>query len=193
MKTTTRFGFILLLIGIFAATGNAAPARGNEDLITALLNASLTTFYSDDGAADATVTALATSDPSHQTTSKEVRAILDLGPRCIPLLIAHLDDRRLTKARFSGGAFRNAPIQVPLGHICLDILLHATKGRTIHIENRWWDDGLGVGFQPKFYFRPDVLFGHGGVARMRRVKARWQRAYKAKKISFEYPAWLKRG
>lgn len=192
MRNTTRFGFILFFIGIFVAMGNEVPAHGNDDLIMALVNARLGTNYSDDGAADATVTALATSDSSRQTASAEVRAIFDLGPRCIPLLIAHLDDQRLTKTRFYGGAFRNAPIQVPLGHICLDILLHATDARAVYVKDGA-DDGLGAGVRQGYYFRPDVLRGRGGLAAMRRVKARWQQAYKAKHIRFKYPDWLKRG
>lgn len=192
MKNTTRFGFILILFGIFLVTGNVVSARDKDDLITALVNARLGTDYHEDGAADATVTALATSDSSRQTASVEVRAIFDLGPRCIPLLIAHLDDQRLTKTRFDGGAFRNAPIQVPLGHICLDILLHTMRGRTVYIED-CPDDGLGAGIRQGYYFRPDVLRGRGGLAAMRRVKARWQQAYKAKRIRFKYPDWLKRG
>ncbi len=192
MRNITRFGFILFLIGVFVSTGNAAPARTNDDPVAALLNAPLTTIYHDDGAADATVMVIPTPDSSQETAPPKIRAILDLGPRCIPLLIAHLDDHRLTKTRFEGGAFRNAPIQVPLGHVCLDILLHVTKGRGVLIED-CPDDGLGAGIRPGYYFRPDVLHGHGGIAAMRRVKARWRQAYKAKHIKFEYPAWLKRG
>lgn len=192
MRNTTRFGFIFFLIGIFVAMGNEVPAHGNDDLITALVNARLGTNYSDGGAADATVTALATSDTSRQTASAEVRAIFDLGPRCIPLLIAHLDDQRLTKTRFYGGEFRNAPIQVPLSHICLDILLHATDSRAVYVKD-CADDGLGACVRQGYYFRPDVLRGRGGLAAMRRVKARWRQAYKAKRIRFKYPDWLKRG
>jgi hypothetical protein len=192
MRNTTRFGFILFFIGIFVAMGNEVPAHGNDDLIMALVNARLGTDYHEDGAADATVTAIATSDTSRQTASAEVRAIFDLGPRCIPLLIAHLDDQRLTKTRFDGRSVKGAPIQVPLGHICLDILLHATQGRAVHIED-CPDDGLGAGVRQGYYFRPDVLRGRGGLAAMRRVKARWRQAYKAKRIRFKYPDWLKRG
>jgi len=95
----------------------------------------------EDGAADATVTAVVSADPGRQDAPAAVRAILDAGPSCIPLLIAHLDDQRLTAARFDGGRFADAPIQAPLGHLCLDILIHATSGRTVHLVN-CTDDGL---------------------------------------------------
>ncbi len=163
-----------------------------DDLMAALASAPLMTVYHEDGAADATVTAVVSADPRRQDAPAAVRAILDAGPSCIPLLIAHLDDQRLAAARFDGGRFADAPIKVPLGHLCLDILIHATSGRRVHVVN-CTDDGLGACVRSGYYFRPDALQGRGGVAKMRQVQTRWQRAHQAKRIRFEYPAWLKRG
>jgi hypothetical protein len=187
MRIAAKLILTILLVSLVAVS-----ARSSDDLMAALASAPLTTVYHDDGAADATVTAFATADLSRQDAPAAVRAILDLGPSCIPLLIAHLDDRRLTSARFDGGRFAHTPIQVPLGHICLDILLSATSGETVHLRD-CADDGLGACVRSGYYFRPDVLQWRGGVAAMRRVKARWQRAYRAKVVRFEFPAWLKRG
>ena len=192
MGIKANFILMFLLVSLLSPSGRYASPRVTEDLIAALANAPLTTVYHDDGAADATITAQSTQDPSRQDAPAHVRAILDLGPTCIPMLVVHLDDQRLTSAKFDGGRFAHAPIQVPLGYICLDILLHATSGNAIHVAD-CADDGLGACVRSGYYFRPDVLRRRASVATMRRVKAQWQRAYRAKQVLFEYPTWLKRG
>lgn len=188
MLRAIKLILVLSVTGTLAQSGNAIKA-GSKDLVAALTSAPLTTVYHEDGAADATVTAK--EDQNRQDAPAAVRAILDLGPRCIPLLIAHLDDRRLTKARFDGGRFAHAPIVVPLGHVCLDILLNTTSGQTVHIRD-CADDGLGACVRSGYYFRPDVLQGRGGVKAMRLAKSRWLRAYREKRVRFQYPEWLKR-
>src|SRR6266446_630542 len=131
MRTTAKLNLTLLVLLLLSPAQVSAERRGREDLITALVNAPLRTVYSDNGAADATVTAVTTEDTFRKDAAEQVRAILDLGPGCLPLLIAHLDDQRLTGATFDGGRYRHAPIRVPVGHVCLDILLHATSGQTV--------------------------------------------------------------
>jgi hypothetical protein len=101
--------------------------------------------------------------PSLHSQRAHVRAILDLEPSCIPVLVAHLDDQRLTSAKFDGGRFAHAPIQVPLGYICLDILLHATSGNAVHVAD-CADDGLGACVRSGYYFRPDILRRRAGAA-----------------------------
>lgn len=191
MRTSTRLILWVLVILLVSPAGLSVDRRGREDLIAALVNASLRTIYSDDGAADATVTAVATEDTFRKDAAPQVRAILDLGPSCLSLLIAHLDDQRMTRATFNGTHFHRKPIRVPIGHVCLDILLNATAAKAVHIED-CADDGLRACTREGYYFRPDILHRRSGVATMREVKAAWQRAYRAKQLRFEYPAWLER-
>ena len=192
MKTAAKLMLISFVISLVPPLGVHADHDGREVLIEALVKAPFKTVYHDDGAADATVTAVATPDASRQDAPAQVRGVLDLGPSCLPLLIAHLDDQRLTSATFDGGRFAQAPIQVPLGYVCLDILLNATAGQAVHVVG-CADDGLGACVRAGYYFRPDVLSRPEGVVTMRRIKTRWQRSYQAKRVRFEYPTWLKRG
>jgi len=192
MKTAAKLMLISFVISLVPSLGVHADHDSREALIEALVKAPFKTIYHDDGTADATVTAVATPDASRQDAPAQVRALLDLGPNCLPLLIAHLDDQRLTSATFDGGRFAQAPIQVPLGYVCLDILLNATAGQAVHVVD-CADDGLGACVRAGYYFWPDVLSRPEGVVTMRRVKTRWQRAYRAKRMRFEYPTWLKRG
>jgi hypothetical protein len=183
---------ISFVISLVTPLGVHADHDSREVLIEALVKAPFKTVYHDDGAADVTVTAVATTDSSRQDAPAQVRALLDVGPSCLPLLIAHLDDQRLTSVTFDGGRFARAPIEVPLGYVCLDILMNATAGQAVHIVD-CADDGLGACVRAGYYFRPDVLSRPDGVVTMRQVKTRWQRAYRAKRVRFEYPTWLKRG
>jgi hypothetical protein len=118
-----------------------------------------------------------------------VRDIVGLGAKSIPLLIKHLDDTRLTSATFEGRpSFKR--VSVPVGFICLDILL-SIVGRNEHI---WikdsFDDGLGANVQPDYYFRPDAYDRRANecVARkvVRVVKSNWQKAYQSGLIKFEF-------
>jgi hypothetical protein len=192
MKTAVKLMPISFVISLAPPLGVRADHDSREALIEALVKAPVKTVCHDDGAAGAIVTAGATSDASRQDAPAHVRAVLDLGPNCLMLLIAHLDDQRLTSATFDGGRVAQAPIQVPLGYVCLDILLNTTAGQAVQVVD-CADDGLGACVRAGYYFRPDVLSGPDGVVTMRRVKTRWQRAYQAKRVRFEYPTWLKRG
>src|SRR2546423_5108697 len=92
--------------------------------IDALTSTSSLVTYSDDAAADATIT---------EHPSPEVRAIVKLRSRAIPLLIAHLDDARPTAAKFKENS-------VPVGYVCLDILTHIVDAPRILIKD-CADDG----------------------------------------------------
>src|SRR5262245_42539936 len=192
MKTADKFMLIFFVISLAPPLGVHADHDSREALIEALVKAPFKTVYHDDGAADATVTAVATPDASRQDAPAQVRAVLDLGPSCLPLLIACLDNQRLTSATFDGGRFTQAPIQVPLGYVCLDILLNATAGQAVHVVD-CSDDGLGACVRAGDYFMPDGVTRADGVRTVRRVKQRWQHAYRAKRVRFAYPTWLKRG
>src|SRR5262245_30901078 len=189
MKTAAKLMLISFVISLVTPLGVHADHDSREALIETLVKAPFKTVYHDDGTADATVTAVATPDASRQDAPAQVRALLDLGPSCLPLLIAHLDDQRLTSATFDGGRFAQAPIEVPLGYVCLDILLNATAGQAVHVVD-CADDGLGACVRAGYYFRPDVLSRPEGVVTMRRIETRWQRLCRAEGGRFGYPAWL---
>jgi hypothetical protein len=133
--------------------------------------------YVEDGAADGSVT-------SPRSPSQPVKDVLDLGPKAIPLLIEHLDDTRLTSALFEGGFTWGKPIRVPVGHVCLDILMHITRQNRHIFDWECGDDGLGACVREGYYFRPDEYYpvGNSGeyIARVgvRFVKANWLKAYR---------------
>lgn len=149
----------------------------------------LQVVYGDDGAADATVM------EAKETTAPEVRSIVELGSQAIPLLIRHLDDRRLTSATFHTYEGRTQKIiQVPVGHICLDILTHITNAPKIFADE-CGDDGLGACIDSKFYFRPDDYHLEGENLKWNAIahtaKINWQNAYKKGWVKFSYPTWWK--
>lgn len=173
-----------------------AQAKGNR-YIDALAAAPSLVVYSEDGAADATVTNVGANNSGVvENPIPEVRAIINLGARAIPLLIAHLNDTRLTSATFNGGFTRGTPIRVPVGHVCLDILTHII-GNNPHIFIRGCaDDGLGACLKGEYYFRPDEYYpaGRDYIARegVHVAKVNWLRAYRKGLIKFQYPDWWKR-
>jgi hypothetical protein len=165
-------------------TGASAGWTSRDTVIDGLAAAAtLKCAYSDDGAADATVL---------QDPVPEVRAVLALQERAIPILIRHLDDQRPTAATFSTGSFHRTTTRVPVGYVCLDILTNIVATKNGIIRTDCADDGLGACVAAGYYFRPDATLA-GAKANMRAVKARWQRAYDRRWLSFRYPSWLHHG
>ena len=155
--------------------------------IDALTTAPSLVVYSADGAADATVT---------ENPPPQVKAIVNLGPKAIPLLIAHLNDTRPTAARFQYYIGRKEQdIPVPVGHVCLDILTYIIKAPKVLRED-CADDGLGACVERGYYFPPDAYIRKNGKfiarAEVYRVKRNWQRAYRKGYIKYQYPKWWKR-
>jgi hypothetical protein len=90
--------------------------------------------YSEDGAADAS----ALYPPDNKPRGPVV-ALVRLGGKSTPLLIDCLSDGRLTSARFEGSSVAKA-MNVPLGYICLDILMGTIQSKVVH-ESGCADDG----------------------------------------------------
>ncbi len=110
------------------------------------------------------------------------------------MLIDHLDDIRLTTATFWGEGHRNIPLRVPLGVVCLDMLLSISTTRSVTYDSATEnDDMLGSGVVPKFYFRPDAYTVRNAAYTAKpvvlRVKANWQRALAAGQLTFEFSKW----
>ena len=178
-----RIAFVILISFLLTASQTSSAQTHSNNSGTAQYIDALVSYqnfgrvYVEDGAADGSVT-------SSERPPQAVKNILDLGPKAIPLLIAHLDDTRLTSATFEGGFTWGKPIRVPVGHVCLDILLHII-GENRHVFD--WecgDDGLGACVKKGYYFRPDEYYPVGTsneyIERLgvRVAKANWLKAYR---------------
>ena len=154
----------------------------NSSLIDALVAAPELVTYGEDGSHDASVLALYTQDVDEVIPpKKEVRDIVALKDKAIPLLIGCLDDTRKTSAIFNGGL-------VPVGHVCLDILLNISKNLDSNDKDcPRGESELGACIKDGFYFRPDDYDGRGGVRPIVRiVKANWLRAYRNGRVKYDY-------
>ncbi|MDQ3816698.1 MAG: hypothetical protein M3362_03275 [Acidobacteriota bacterium] len=172
--------YLIVVLAVLAlGTLTLAGQAGSSQRINALTSAASLVVYSEDGAADASVT---------ENPPAQVRAIVNLRSRPIPLLIAHLDDARPTSAKLNGKA-------LPVDYVCLDILTNIISAPGILIKD-CADGGLGACVDDRYYFRPDAFArkGDGFVAscEVARVKANWQRAYRRGGVKFKYPTWWKR-
>lgn len=109
--------------------------------------------YYEDGAADASVLFPRNSDNPYDKPRDPVIALVRLGAKSFPLLIDCLDDRRVTTVRFEGNNITR-PMNVPVGYVCLDILMAITWGKPV-ADPDCSADGLGACMNHGFYFRPD--------------------------------------
>ena len=175
-------------------------AASPERHIEALTSAPILVTYVEDGAADSSVTNVDANSMRVGVVEEpipSVRDMINLRERAIPTLIAHLDDARLTSAKLCsylpGGRSECAP--VPVGYVCLDILMNIVRGPTI-IRRECGADGFGACMEPGYYFRPDAYVHKGdrlvASREVHRVKLNWQRAYRKHHLKYQYPEWWKR-
>ena len=188
-----RIAFVVFISFLLSAsqTSSGAQRHSNNSRTAHYIDALVSypnfgRIYVEDGAADGSVT-------SPASPPQAVKNILDLGPKAIPLLIAHLDDTRLTSATFEGGFTWGKPIRVPVGHVCLDILMHITGGNRHISDSDCFDDGLGACVKEGYYFRPDEYYPAGKneyIARLgvRVAKVNWLRAYRRGWLNFHRPS-----
>jgi hypothetical protein len=117
------------------------------------------THYYEDGAADATVLFPEGTQPpyGYLKPAEPVLVLVQLRERGLALLIDCLSDGRVTKMRFDGNRITQ-PMNVPVGYVCLDILMGEVSGRPVS-DPDCSDDGLGSCMNRGFYFRPDDYFG----------------------------------
>ena len=177
-----------------APMSNRNSTLSNENLVDALVaSQNLYVEYVEDGAADGTVLALypdVNGIPTN-TIAKEVKDIVALHNKAIPLLIAHLDDNRPTSAvTYGGGYLTDKHIRVPVGFICLDILINIIGVNNKLVFSEEENGGFGSEVNDGYYFRPDDyrVLGDHFIERpiVRIVKANWQKAYGAGKIKYDY-------
>jgi hypothetical protein len=169
----------------------------NEKLIAALVAApNLYVQYVEDGAADDSVLAIYPDLDGYATNpiAKEVKDIVALGDKAIPLLIEHLEDTRPTSATvLFGGYLTDKPVQVPVGFICLDILTSIIERNNNHIFVEDSADGFCGDIKDGYCFRPDdyKAYADGKFKErpiVRIVKANWQKAYRDRKVKYDYKA-----
>ena len=178
-----RIVFVILISLLLSASQTSSAQIHSNNSKTARYIDALVSYpnfgrvYVEDGAADGSVA-------SPLSPPQAVKDILDLGPKAIPLLIEHLDDTRLTSATFEGGFTWGKPIRVPVGHVCLDLLMHIIGQNRYVFDPECGDDGLGACVKEGYYFRPDEYYpvGHSNeyIARLsvRVAKTKWLRAYR---------------
>jgi hypothetical protein len=191
-STTVLLCFFMSCSVLWAEQEKSPEPAAKVDLIDALVAAPKLIQYSEDGAADASVL----RDGLPNWPVKEVKAIVALKEKAIPLLIECLTDTRSTVATFHGGFIDwKSPVRVPVGHVCLDILLSIIDHNPAIFFEECADDGLGACVREGYYFRPDDYVPTGGWeyyerSIVRLVKANWQQAYRSGKIKYNYlPFW----
>ena len=143
--------------------------------------------YIDDGSGEGTVV--------DQTPNTVVRQIVALGSPAIPILIAHLDDKRSTSALYKGGKYRNDPVRVPLGFVVLDILMQISKDTGalyVNGHKHCEFDGMGACIKARYYAKPDVFLSRdpSSEKKVENLKAAWAAAYHRGVVKFEKPDWI---
>jgi len=173
---------------VVSFTKTSTPST--ENLIDALVNAPELVTYGEDGAHDATVLALYLQNGDEVVPPKKgVRDIVALKGKAIPLLIGCLDDTRETSAIFIGGYVSGKPYpKVPVGHVCLDILIHISKNLDDNDKNcPRGEIELGACIKDGYYFRPDDYTNIGQERPIVRiVKANWLKAYRNGRVKYDY-------
>jgi hypothetical protein len=191
----TASGLLAVCALVVALPGLSQPAGcANAELETALDRVlqlkSLGNVYFEDAAADGSVVMI---PPTYRAARPEIIPLLACEARAAEVLVEHLDDTRLTSARFKGGAHWSHPIRVPLGVLCLDVLISLSPfGSPVRDPKTENDDGLGAGVRAEYYFRPDdfdIKVGrYAPKAHVLAVKEAWQKALREGILRFEYSA-----
>lgn len=157
--------------------------------------------YSEDGAADASILAPWHMENSHFQLDRPPDAVIaleGLGAKSLPLLIDCLNDGRVTAARFDGSSITK-PMNVPVGYLCLDILIVDVRGQPVSPAYECDRDGLGACTNFGFYFRPDDYFdcSDGRQCNPRPwvsvVQRNWRREFLMHRLRFEnrFDDWRK--
>ncbi len=198
--TRARLITLFLIALILSPAVRAKPYRSlNESrYINALITAKIQFSYGNDGAHDGTVMNIGVNNQGKvEQPLPEVQRIVNLGTKAIPLLIAHLDDTRLTSAVFDANEH---PIRhIPVGYICYDILEHITRDTRKNYRSGCvdgYDDGYCACDVKGYCFAPDeyIIKGNRYIARpsVHRAKLNWQKSYRNGYVKYQYPEWWKR-
>ena len=179
----------------FAQQNRAKRESQNDKLITALINAEeVRGIYRDDAM-------------YIFTQAPEIKAIFALGKKAIPLLIDHLDDKRLIDvATFSMGSKGEESFEVTVGAASCDLLSYIIREDAQFFDKSCLKDltegadGNSSGCVNKKYaiFPEDFWSGRIEVSKnvwsgktlivpksVRRAKRNWQTAYRKHWIHYE--------
>lgn len=176
IKIISRTVFITALILICAAIFSAQTKKKlrGERLITALVNSKTLPglFRLDSGVLG----------EGSQGISPDVRRILKLGKRAIPLLIRHLDDRRIFKNMAAcctiDGSNGDGTEKVSVGEAAFLLLVVIIRENAPMFdqeclkEDRTFSDSIGDCIAEKYYSGKNM-------------KRNWLKAYRAGKIHYE--------
>ena len=193
---------LLIIFALISFAASISPAQKkrakhesrNDKLITALINAEgVRGIFADDAM-------------YLYTTAPEIEAIFALGKNAIPLLIAHLDDKRLTGVRTSSATFKKTEeFQVTIGAASLDLLnyiiredaqffdkgclkdLHEqSEGHTSSCVNKKYAVFPEDFWAGEIRIRGNVWHGKTLVVKKNVVRAKrnWQKAYRKHQIRY---------
>jgi len=192
------FTFTLLAISTWALAASPPGAKlSTPDAYRRSINPLLavTDFrigYFEDGAADASVLFPQSSQKPYEYLMpvEPVAALVGLRDRGIPLLIDCLSDGRMTQMHFGGNTITR-PMNVPVGYVCLDILMQEVQGSQVAGPD-CADDGLGACMKNGFYFRPDDYYRCTERNCLLRpwvlvVQETWRKAYLAHRLRYRNP------
>lgn len=196
VRAASRILIALCMTPIPALALNArlSNAKDYKRYIDALIQVQdFGTHYYEDGAADATVVAPEKTEPPYGQAApvEPVADLLRLRHRGLPLLIDCLSDSRITSMRFDGNTITK-PMNVPVGYVCLDILMTEVKGRPA-VDPDCSADGLGACVNDGFYFRPDDYWRCWDSSCYARpwvnvVQRNWRHAYLANLLHVRNPS-----
>lgn len=158
-------------VGAIGACQNAAsePAGPMEQSLVQLC--ALQEVFVHDGACDFHV----------QETCPGARELMTC--EAVPALIAHLNDTRPTKTMYEND---HKTVVVPLGYLCLDLLLRMSADNSpVFLAADYGDDGVWTNVRDNFLFMPDVLSSSGGLAQMSAVRKEWEKEYRRNRLSFK--------
>ncbi len=147
--------------------------------------------YYDDGAADATVLFPHTDSEPYGRPAMPVIDLIRLRRSAFPILIDCLSDGRLTSVVFDGNRITKR-MNVPVGYVCLDILMQTVVGTPVDADCA--ADGLGACMNDGYYFRPDDYSNclpKRGACSLRPiipiVQRNWRREYRQRHLHFRNP------
>lgn len=176
---TKRLVVTILLWTLCAFQGCAI--KSTRPLVPELLSAGYPVVYINDGAGDESVlNTLHYADGQNKKCHDTLVRVVDLKEKAIPLLIAHLDDMSPTKAKYQ----QEEDLSVPLGFVCLDILLQLTDSPAIIHDCQ--EDGMGACVHSSYYFMPGASAKKAAM-----IKRHWQELYRKGEIKYIHPEWWK--
>jgi len=107
-----------------------------------------------------------------------------ISQEAVPLLIAHLGDARPTWTVCIEET--DDSVQVPLGYLCLDILLAMSSADSPVFKDTAVIEGFWPNVRPEFFFGPTILWEEKTApARMREVQRAWEAALAAGQLRFD--------